>query len=52
MCITALSAESLAMGGAPVPFPDFTNGEWIRRAPRDCDDFTRPLPEKATEGNE
>ncbi len=52
MAITALSAESLAMGGAPVAFPDFTNGEWIRRAPRDCDDFTRPLPEKATEGNE
>ena len=45
MVITALSAESLAAGSMPVTFPDFTNGEWIRRAPRDCDDFTRPIPE-------
>ena len=45
MVITALSEESIAKGGMPVTFPDFTNGEWIRRAPRDCDDFTQPIPE-------
>ena len=52
MAITALSAESLAMGSTPVAFPDFTNGEWIRRAPVDCDDFTQPIPEKSSESNE
>lgn len=31
MCISALSEESIAMGGHPVAIPDFTNGEWIRR---------------------
>ena len=31
MCITALSEQSIAMGGMPVPFPDFTNGKWIDR---------------------
>ena len=45
MAITALSEESIAKGGMPVTFPDFTNGEWIRRAPRDCDDFTCPIPQ-------
>ncbi len=29
MCITCLSEESIAMGGAPVAIPDFTNGRWI-----------------------
>ncbi len=29
MCITALSEQSVAMGGMPVPVPDFTNGQWI-----------------------
>jgi len=28
MCITALSEQSIAMGSAPVPIPDFTNGGW------------------------
>ncbi len=51
MVITALSAESLAMGSAPVAFPDFTNGEWIRRAPVDCDDFTQPIPEDTAEAD-
>ena len=57
MCITALSAESLALGSAPVAFPDFTNGAWLLREPIDCDDFTQPIPEDeekpadATEGN-
>ncbi|MGI5868973.1 MAG: Gfo/Idh/MocA family protein [Kiritimatiellia bacterium] len=33
MAITCLSEQSVAMGGAPVPVPDFTNGEWIWRGP-------------------
>src|SRR5699024_10466896 len=27
--ITPLSEESIAQGGAPVEFPDFTDGEWM-----------------------
>lgn len=33
MSITALSEQSVAMGGMPVPVPDFTNGKWINREP-------------------
>lgn len=33
MAITCLSEQSVAMGGAPVPVPDFTNGKWIDREP-------------------
>lgn len=33
MAITCLSEESVAMGGAPVAVPDFTNGRWIDREP-------------------
>lgn len=33
MAITALSEKSVALGGAAVPFPDFTNGKWIDREP-------------------
>lgn len=33
MAITALSEESIALGGAPVAFPDFTSGAWICREP-------------------
>ncbi len=33
MVITCLSEQSVAMGGAPVPVPDFTNGMWIDREP-------------------
>ncbi len=29
MCVSALSEQSIAAGGAPVPFPDFTDGKWI-----------------------
>ena len=29
MSITCLSEQSIAMGGMPVPFPDFTDGKWI-----------------------
>ncbi len=33
MAITPLSEQSIAMGGAPVPIPDFTDGKWINREP-------------------
>ncbi|MGI5893934.1 MAG: Gfo/Idh/MocA family protein [Candidatus Merdivicinus sp.] len=33
MSITPLSEASIAMGGAPVAIPDFTNGRWINREP-------------------
>ena len=33
MCVTCLSEDSIAMGGHPVPVPDFTNGRWIEREP-------------------
>jgi hypothetical protein len=28
MCITTLSEQSIAKGGAPVAIPDFTTGKW------------------------
>lgn len=31
MCISALSEQSIAMGGAPVAIPDFTSGRWLTR---------------------
>lgn len=34
MAITILSENSIAMGGMPQAFPDFTNGKWIRREPQ------------------
>lgn len=33
MSITALSEQSIAMGGQPIAVPDFTNGKWINREP-------------------
>ena len=33
MAVTCLSEQSIAIGSAPVPFPDFTNGKWVRREP-------------------
>jgi len=33
MAITTLSEQSIACGSLPVPFPDFTNGKWIRKRP-------------------
>ncbi len=33
MAITPLSEESVAMGGHPVPFPDFTCGKWLTERP-------------------
>mgnify|MGYP000854161149 CR=1 FL=1 len=33
MSITCLSEQSIALGGMPMPCPDFTNGKWINRPP-------------------
>ncbi len=33
MSIACLSEQSVALGGTPVPIPDFTNGRWITRGP-------------------
>ena len=33
MAITVLSEQSVALGGMPMPFPDFTHGMWIHRKP-------------------
>ena len=33
MSITYLSEQSIALGGTPVPFPDFTSGKWVDRKP-------------------
>ena len=35
MCITALSAQSVATGGTPQAIPDFTAGKWVIREPKD-----------------
>ncbi len=35
MCVTALSERSIALGGAPQEIPDFTNGKWLVREPKD-----------------
>ncbi len=39
MVISVLSEQSIAMGGAPVPIPDFTHGEWVKREPKDVIDL-------------
>ena len=33
MAVTYLSEQSVAMGGTPVPMPDFTSGRWLNRTP-------------------
>lgn len=35
MCISALSEQSIALGGSAVPIPDFTDGKWLIRKPVD-----------------
>ena len=37
IAISVLVEESLALGGQPVFFPDFSNGRWLRRAPLNID---------------
>lgn len=31
--VACLSEQSIAMGGMPVPIPDFTDGKWVQREP-------------------
>ena len=31
LAVTPLSEDSIALGGAPVAMPDFTNGEWVKK---------------------
>ena len=52
MAITPLSEQSIAMGGAPVPIPDFTRGAWMLRPRRDVVEFPSPKHEKADTVNE
>ena len=40
MSITALSERSITLGGAPQPIPDYTNGKWQLREPKDVVDFS------------
>lgn len=35
MSVSCLSEQSVALGGAPVAVPDFTNGKWILREKND-----------------
>ena len=37
MCITTLSEQSIAMGGAPVAIPDFTCGKWAMYKKKESD---------------
>ena len=52
MAITPLSEQSIAMGGAPQPIPDFTRGAWMLRERRDVVEFPTPNHEKAGVVNE
>ena len=51
MSVTVLSERSIAMGGAPVAFPDFTNGSWICQgqvsdSPWQLDEIVEPSKER------
>lgn len=39
MAVSVLSEMSIALGGAPQPMPDFTNGKWFHRKPFDVCEF-------------
>ena len=39
MAVSRLSEQSIALGGAPVTFPDFTCGKWLVRERKDVIDF-------------
>lgn len=39
MAVSALSEQSIALGGAPVAFPDFTGGAWVTRKPKDVTEY-------------
>lgn len=49
MVITPLTEQSIALGGAPVAFPDFTRGKWILRAPEDVVELPKPKECKTCE---
>jgi predicted dehydrogenase len=40
MAVTCLSEQSVALNGAPVPMPDFTDGRWMTRKNEDLGQFT------------
>ena len=40
MAVTALSERSIAQGGMPQSIPDYTNGKWILRKPKDVLDLS------------
>lgn len=44
MAVTPLSEQSIALGGTPLPFPDFTRGKWMYRPSKDVMEL--PNPEK------
>ena len=52
MAITPLSEQSIAMGGAPQPIPDFTRGAWMLRERRDVVEFPAPKHETGETVNE
>jgi hypothetical protein len=39
MAVSVLSEKSIASGGAPQLMPDFTNGKWHLRSPKDVIDL-------------
>lgn len=41
MCISCLTEKSIAEGGAVQEIPDFTNGKWIIREPKDVFEFKK-----------
>ena len=41
MCISALTEASIAAGGQPQTIPDFTNGKWLTREPKDVLPFPK-----------
>jgi len=47
MAITALSEQSIALGGAPVAFPDFTNGGWMDRTPKNTGMYSLDIVNEA-----
>ena len=41
MCISCLTAQSIAAGGLVQSIPDFTNGKWLLREPKDVLDLPK-----------
>lgn len=49
MCVSVLSEQSVALGGAPVAFPDFTRGKWLTRKRLDVVEFPEVKKEEKSE---